>query len=123
MSECACVRRFASVCVRSCFRAGVSEYACMCLCVCPCVCACVCVFTNVCVCVFTNVCVCLRLCARSCVCVSCESACVFVRTCVRVISRASRIFPRMRMRLRMWAEGGKEKYVWADQPGFCHRVV
>ena len=29
---------------------------------------------------------------------------------VRVVSRASRIFPRMRMRVRKWAGEGKEKY-------------
>ena len=36
-----------------------------------------------------------------------------------LVSRASRIFPRMRMRVRKWAGEGKEKYVWADLPGFC----
>ena len=32
------------------------------------------------------------MCARECVCVSCESVCVFVLECVRVVSPASRIF-------------------------------
>ena len=31
-----------------------------------------------------------------------------------LVSRASRIFPCMRMRVRKWAGGGKEKYVWVD---------
>ena len=35
-----------------------------------------------------------------------------------LVSRASRIFPRMRMCVRKWAGGGKEKYIWADLPGF-----
>ena len=35
-----------------------------------------------------------------------------------LVSRASGIFPRMRMRVRKWAGEGKEKYVWADLPGF-----
>ena len=35
-----------------------------------------------------------------------------------VVSRASPIFPRMHMRVRKWAGGGKEKYVRADLPGF-----
>ena len=39
-----------------------------------------------------------------------------------VVSRTSRIFPRMRMRVRKWAGEGKE-YVWADLPGFCDSVV
>ena len=35
-----------------------------------------------------------------------------------LVSRASRIFPRMRMRVRKWEGEGKEKYVWAQLPGF-----
>ena len=50
------------------------------------------------------------VCARVCVCVSvCERA--FVRACVRVFSRASPIFTRMHTHVRLWEEGGKEKYV------------
>ena len=60
------------------------------------------------------------MCARECVCVSCESVCVFVLECVRVVSPASRIFLRMRMHMRKWAQGG---YVLADLPGFCGSVV
>ena len=56
----------------------------------------------------TYVCVCFRMC---------------VSTCVRVVSRTSLIFPRVRMRMRKWADGGKEKYVWVDLPGFCGSVV
>ena len=39
-----------------------------------------------------------------------------------LVSRASRIFPRMRMRVRKWAGEGKEKYVWAHLPGFRDSV-
>ena len=39
-----------------------------------------------------------------------------------LVSRASRIFPRVRMRVRKWAGEGKEKYVWADLPGFLDTV-
>ena len=35
-----------------------------------------------------------------------------------LVSRASRIFLRMRMRMRKRAGEGKEKYVWANLPGF-----
>ena len=49
----------------------------------------------VCVCV----CVCLRVCVRS------------VRECVRVVSRATLIFPSIRMRVRKWAGTAKGKYV------------
>ena len=45
--------------------------------------------------------------------------CAFVRASVRIVSRASRIFPRLRMSMRKWAEGWKEKYVWANLQGFC----
>ena len=71
------------------------------MCVCVCACVCVCVRMYVCVCV----CVCVR------VCVPCKSVSAFVRACVRVVSRASPIFTRMRMHVRLWEEGGKEKYV------------
>ena len=37
-----------------------------------------------------------------------------------LVSRASRMFPRMRMRVRKWAGEGKD---WADLPGFCDSVV
>ena len=40
-----------------------------------------------------------------------------------LVSRASRIFPHMRMRVRKWAGEGKEKYVCADLPDFCDSVV
>ena len=49
------------------------------------------------------VCVCVRVCVYVCACV-----CVGVRTYVCVCVRA---------------EGGKEKYVWADLPGFFVGVV
>ena len=39
-----------------------------------------------------------------------------------VVSRASRIIPWMRMRVRKWAGEGKEKYIWAHLPGFCDSV-
>ena len=86
----------------------------VCICVCASVCVCACVFVR------TYVCVCLRMCGRTCVCVSCESVCSFVGAYVRVVSPASRIFACMRMRKRMWAQGG---YVLADLPGFCGSVV
>ena len=35
-----------------------------------------------------------------------------------LVSRARQIFPRIRMRVRRWAGGGKEEYVWVDLPGF-----
>ena len=63
---------------------------------------------------------CVRKCVCACVCVPCESVCTIVRACVRVVSRASLIFPRMRMFMRKLAEGGKNKYVFA---GFCGSVV
>ena len=65
--------------------------------------ACVRVYVSVCACMC--VCVCVRVCVRACVCV-CES------------SRASRIFPRMYMRVRKLAGRGKEKFVRADLPEF-----
>ena len=68
-------------------------------------------------------CVFAYMCACVCVCVPCESVSAFVRECERVVSLASRIFPPVRMRLRKWAEGGKEKHVWVDLPGFCGSVV
>ena len=55
----------------------------------------------VCMCVFAYVC--------ACVCVPCKSVSAFVRTCMRVLSRASPIFMRMRMDVRKWEEGGKKK--------------
>ena len=77
----------------------------------------VCVFARVraCVCVFAYVCVRVY--------VPCKSVSAFVRVCVRVVSRASNIFTRMRMHVRKWEEGGKEKtrlsrpsrFLW--QPG------
>ena len=70
-----------------------------------CVFACVCV--RVCVCVRTYVCVCLRMRVRACV----FAVSAFVRACVRVVSRASPIFTGMRIHVRKWEEGGKEKYV------------
>ena len=52
-------------------------------------------------CVTLRACVCVRVCGRECVCVGVLAyVCVYVR-----------------------AEGGNEKYVWAEQPGFCGRVV
>ena len=63
----------------------------------------------VCVCVSTYVCVFAYVCA--CVCMPFNSVCAFVRECLRVVSRASPIFTRMRMHVRLWEEGGKEKYV------------
>ena len=51
------------------------------------------------------------VCASVCVCVPCECGSSFVRACVRVVSRAKRIFTRMRMHMRTWAEGEKEKDV------------
>ena len=40
-----------------------------------------------------------------------------------IVSRASYIFPRMRMRVRKWAGEGKEKYVRAQLPGFRDSLV
>ena len=71
------------------------------MCVFACVCVCVCVRMYVCV----FVCVCVR------VCVPCKSVSEFVRACVRVVSRASPIFTGMRIHVRKWEEGGKEKNV------------
>ena len=58
-----------------------------------------------CICVFEYVC------ASMCVCVPFECVSEFVRVCVRVVSRAKRILTSMRMHVRTWAEGGKEKFV------------
>ena len=69
------------------------------------VCVCAPEFACVCVCGRTYVCVCLR------VCVPCKSVSAFVRACMRVVSRASPILTRMRMHMRKWEEGGKEKYI------------
>ena len=95
----------AKVCVCSCVRVCVCEFACLCMCVrasvCACVCVCVCVFEHVCVCVcvylcvsvFVRVCVCMcvsvRMCLCVCVCVcvcvcACVCACVYVCLCVCV---------------------------------------
>ena len=64
----------------------------------------------ICACVRTCVCVCLRMCVRACVCaVQCECECVRLCVCVRVFSRASHIFTRMRMHVLKWEEGGKKK--------------
>ena len=41
--------------------------------------------------------VCVCVCVCQCVCVPCESVCAFVRACMRKVSRARRIFMRMRM--------------------------
>ena len=71
------------------------------------VCVCVCV----CVCVRMYVCVCVCVCMHACVCIPCQSVSAFVRECLRVVSRASPIFTRMRMHVRLWEEGGKEKYI------------
>ena len=60
-----------------------------------------------CVYAYVSVCLCVRVCACMCVYV-CACACVGVRAYVRVCVRAER---------------GKEKYVWADLPGFCGSVV
>ena len=109
---CLRVRAFERACVRVFEMSCVSVRVCVCVFVRLCVCACV--FVR------TYACVCLRMCARACVCVSCESVSSFVLACVRVVSPASRIFPRMRMRMRKWAQGG---YVLADLPGFCGSVV
>ena len=57
--------------------------------------ACVYAYVRVCV------CVCVRVCVCTCVCVG---VLAYVCLCVR-------------------AEGGKEKYVLADLPGFCGSVV
>ena len=54
-------------------------------------------------CVSAYVCVCV------CVCALCESVNAFFSVCVCVVSRACRVFPRVRMRMRKWAEGEKEK--------------
>ena len=38
-----------------------------------------------------------------------------VRACVGVVSRANRVFPRVRMRMRKWAEGVKgrpARFLW-----------
>ena len=105
-----CVR----ACVRSFFRDGECECALVCMCVCACEYVCVFVCACSCLCVRTYVCVCLRMCVRAFVCVPCESVCAFVRACVRIVSRASRIFSRLRMPMRKWAEGGKEKYGQRD---------
>ena len=58
-------------------------------------------------CVRTYVCVCVCVRVR----VPCKNVSAFVRACVRVVSRASPIFTRLRMHVRKWDEGGKEKYV------------
>ena len=74
--------------------------------------------------VFERECVCVCACVRSFVYIQTHTqahtsththTCTHART---LVSRASRIYPRMRMRVRKWAGGGKEKYVWADLPGF-----
>ena len=66
------------------------------------------------------VCVCVCVCVR--VCVPCKSVSAFVRTSVRVVSRASPIFTRVRIHVQKWEERGKEKclsrpsrFLW--QPG------
>ena len=123
---CACI----PACVRSCFRAGECECACVCMCVCACVyvyvcvCACVCVY----VCVRVRVCVCVCVCAYVYICVFAYVCACRARVClrsfvrVRVVSRASRFFPRMRMLMRKMAEGEKEKCVCTNVPGFCSSV-
>ena len=49
--------------------------------------------------------------ASVCVCVPDDSVSAFGRACVRVVLRAIRLFTRVRIHVRTWAEGGKEKYV------------
>ena len=79
------------------------------------------------VCVFARVCVRVYVCGCVCVCVRvyvpCKSVSAFVCVCVRVVSRGSPILTRIRMHVRKWEEGGKEKtglsrpsrFLW--QPG------
>ena len=85
--------------------------ACVCLCVCVyvrvCSCASMCFRVSVLSCVCFCVCVCLCVCVCVCACV-CSCVCVVVRAYVCVCVRA---------------EGGKEKYVWADLPGLCGSVA
>ena len=63
------------------------------------------------------------------------SPCVYVYACMAhvctcmhvqymyIVSRASHIFPRMRMCVRKWAGEGKEIYVRAQLPGFRDSLV
>ena len=81
-------------------------------------------------CVFVFMCMCVRACSCACVCLR---LCVWVRVCVQtrtqahthatthartLVSQTRLIFPRIRMRVRRLAEGGKEENVWVDLPGF-----